>query len=351
MAIFSVSDVRVAGISAAVPKNTVHNSDYNWISREDREKLIETVGISERRIAPKGMTSGDICQTAAEELLDRMGWERSSVDLLVFVSQFRDYIIPCTAPILQDRLNLSRSCLAFDIPLGCSGYLYGMSVVASMLSQPGLNRALLLVGDVSSQNISYHDRRSYPLFGDAGTATALEQCETDEPMNFHLQTDGSGYDMIIIPDGGTRSPVTRGSFANQRISEGVIRSRTDVALNGKELFEFALTEVKPNIGTLLTECGIDQRSIDRFVFHQANRLMVEVIRKMMKIPEEKVPYSLKLYGNTITATIPLTIVSELRKEAEARSLRVLLSGFGIGLSWGSAVLRLENAVIPPLIEI
>lgn len=351
MAVFSVSNVRVAGVAAAVPSNKEYNRDYSWISKEEREKLIKTVGISERRIADKGITSGDMCYEAADELLKSMDWDRSSVDLLVFVSQFRDYIIPCTAPILQDRLGLSRGCLAFDVPLGCSGYVYGLSIVTSMLNQPGLNRALLLVGDVSSQNISYHDRKAYPLFGDAGTATAIEKCETDDPMSFHLQTDGSGYEMIMIPHGGTRKPVNKHSFSNKRIAKGVLRSDTDVALQGKELFEFALSEVIPNIRTLFKECGIEQDSIDHFVFHQANKLMIEVIRKMMKVPEEKVPYSLGLFGNTITATIPLTIVTELRKEANSRSLQVLLSGFGVGLSWGTAVLKLEDVVIPPLVEI
>jgi 3-oxoacyl-[acyl-carrier-protein] synthase-3 len=351
MASFSVSGVGIAGIAAAVPKNKALNKDYNWISVAEREKLIKVVGISERRIAKKGVTSVDICEAAANKLLEDLEWDRSSVDLLVFVSQFRDYIVPFSAAILQDRLSLSTQCLAFDIPLGCSGYAYGLSVVSSMLGRPGLNRALLIVGDVTSHSVSYQDKSLYPLTGDAGTATALESDANAEPMAFNLNTDGSGYDMITIPDGGTRNPVNKNSFTKKRVSKGIWRSNTDVAMKGEELFEFALREVAPNIRTLLKSIGLKPDAIDNFVFHQANRLMIEIIRKTLKIPEERVPYSLGLFGNTNTATIPLTIVTELSNQLKEGPQRLLLSGFGIGLSWGAVVLKLENIMIPPLIEI
>lgn len=352
MAFFQVPNIRIAGISACVPESEFHNKDYDWIGEKERVTLIKTIGVESKRHAQKGTTTSDLCYESANKLIDELGWNKSEIDLLVFVSQSRDYIIPATAGLLQSRLGLSKSCIAFDISLGCSGYVYGLSVIGSMMATGAIKKGLLLTGDISTLNTSYKDKSAFPLFGDAGTATAVEICKDGAPMKFNLQTDGSGYDAIIIPDGGIRNFADKEtSFEYHEISDGIIRNNLNIVLDGIKVFNFSLREVKPNILKLLKEYDISIDDIDYFVFHQANLLMNETIRKQLKLTPEKVPVSLKKYGNTSSASIPLTIVTELSKQVTSTKLNILLSGFGVGLSWGSVQLELDNIVCPPILTL
>ncbi len=350
MAVLEISNVGVSGISGAVPKRVYNNLDYDWISEKDRKMLIKTTGIMTRHIAPLGMTTGDLCTVATEKLIKELQWDKDSVDLLVFVSQSRDYMLPATACILQDKLGLSKNCLSFDVNMGCSGYVYGLSIISGLMSSGSLKRGLLLVGDISTISTSYKDKSAFPIFGDGGTCTALEY-KKDEKLVFNLQTDGSGHEAIIIRDGGFRNYLNKSSFDAVKYEEGIERSRSQLELNGLEIFNFSLTEVKPNILKLLEKTETAIEDVSYFVFHQANRLINESIRKKLKLPEEKVPYSLGKYGNTSSASIPITILSELRDKVTQGKNTVLLSGFGVGLSWGSVLLNMDNIVCPEIIEI
>jgi len=352
MPLFNISDVKIEGLSAAVPSKRIKNADYKWLSESEREKLIKTTGINERRVAPEDITSSDLCKEAAQSLMGQLNWSPESIDILIFTSQTGDYIIPPTAPILQNKLYISQNCMAFDLTMGCSGYIYGLSIASSLLSQTGLNRALLLVGDVASKYTSYHDKSSYPLFGDAGSATALvKDSSHNSSMAYNLQTDGSGYDTIMIPDGGTRHPATKSSFDKNKKDEGIIRSKVDVQLKGEQLFEFTNREVAPNIEKLLEYSDQKKSDINYFILHQANRLLNETVRKTLNIHESKVPYSLHNYGNTITASIPITLITQLKNKLEKNHLNLLLSGFGVGLSWGSVNLKTNKINCLELIEI
>lgn len=350
MAIFQVPNINIIGISACVPEDVYSNYDYDWIGEKERETLIKTIGVEKKRHAKKGTTTSDLCFEAANELIEDLNWSRSEIDLLIFVSQSRDYIIPATAGLLQERLSLSKSCIAFDVSLGCSGYVYGLSVIGSMMSTGQIKKGLLLTGDISTLNTSYRDKSAFPLFGDAGTATAIELQDDANAMKFNLQTDGSGYDAIIIPDGGIRNFAEKEtSFEYHKISDGIFRNGFNISLDGIKVFNFSLREVKPNVLKLLKESNIEIDNIDYFVFHQANKLMNDTIRKQLKIDADKVPSSLKDYGNTSSASIPLTIVTQLGKEVESKELTFLLSGFGVGLSWGSVVLQVNSIACPPLL--
>ncbi|MCD4728298.1 MAG: ketoacyl-ACP synthase III [Pirellulales bacterium] len=350
MAIFSVPDIKISGISACVPENEYNNHDYDWISEKDREILIKTIGVEKKRFADKGTTTADLCFTAANKLLNNLNWDRNEVQLLIFVSQSRDYLIPATAGILQERLGLPKTCMAFDISLGCSGYVYGLSVIGSMMSTGRLKKGLLLAGDIPTLNTSYRDKSAFPLFGDAGTATAIELQKNAPEMTFNLQSDGKGYEAIIIPDGGIRNFADKEtSFEYEKIDEGIYRNKFNIALNGVEVFNFSLREVRPNVKKTLEFSSQSIEDIDYFVFHQANKLMNETIRRQLRLPEEKIPYSLKNYGNTSSASIPLTIVTELNKQVNNKKLKFLLSGFGVGLSWGSVILETENIVCPEIL--
>lgn len=352
MAIFQVPNISIAGISACVPETEFHNKNYDWITEKERETLIKTIGVESKRHAQKGTTTSDLCLVAAEKLIDELKWERSEIDLLIFVSQSRDYIIPATAGLLQNKLSLPKSCIAFDISLGCSGYVYGLSVIGSMMATGAIKKGLLLTGDISTLNTSYRDKSAFPLFGDAGTATAVEINPAAEPMKFNLQTDGSGYEAIIIPDGGIKNFANKEtSFEYHEISEGIIRNQLNIVLDGIKVFNFSLREVKPNILKLFSEYEVSSDDVDYYVFHQANLLMNNTIRKQLKLSPEKVPNSLKKYGNTSSASIPLTIVTELSEAVSNNKLKLLFSGFGVGLSWGSVLLNLEKIVCPPILTL
>lgn len=351
MSSFSLSNVRIAGIAASLPAQTVSNRDYDRISEKDRNLLIKTTGIEERRIAPASMTASDLCVAATEQLMQDLNWVPGDIQALIFVTQTPDYPVPATAMLLQDRLGLSKSCLAFDINQGCAGYVYGLATLSSLVASGGIKKALLLVGDTITHTISYEDKSSAPIFSDAGSATALEFVPDAPPMHFNLQSDGSGYKAIFIAEGGARTPVTAESLESVEIHPGICRAPNQLAMAGLDVFNFALREVVPNIKELLTFAGKTAEDPDYFIFHQANLLLNKSLQKKLKLPAEKVPLTLSKYGNTSCATIPITLVSELRNALTTQSLELAMSGFGVGLSWGSALIHTDKLVCSPLIEL
>ena len=350
MACFSVPNIKITGIAAAVPENVVSNRAYDRISEKDRKLLIKATGIEERRVAPDDLCATDMCVAAAEKLLAQLAWDRSEIQALIFVTQTPDYQMPGSSMILQQRLGLSTACLAFDINQGCAGYVYGLATLSGLMSGGQIKKGLLLVGDTITRTISLEDKSTSPIFADAGTATALEWSEDAPEMTFNLQTDGAGYEAIIIREGGARNKLTEDSLKPEELDSGICRAPNQMAMNGLNVFQFALKSVAPNIRELLEKTGKTTEAYDYFVFHQANMLLNESIRKKLKLDKEKVPYTLQKYGNTSCATIPLTIVSELSKEITSRNIALVLSGFGVGLSWGSATITLDQIACPALIE-
>ncbi|MCK9612059.1 MAG: ketoacyl-ACP synthase III [Bacteroidales bacterium] len=350
MALFSIPRVNISGLNCCVPKNAVSNKDYKWLGDKERELLIKKTGVVEKRQAPHGMATSDLCFVSAEKIIAGLGWDKEEIGLLLFVSQTPDYVLPATSCILQERLGLSKNCLAFDVNLGCSGFVYALSVAGNYVSNCNINKALLLIGDVNPY-ASYRDKTTYPLFGSAGAAVALEHNADVPLMYFNLQTDGSGHKAIHIPGGGMRHFLTKEMFHYKRYAKGVIRNQIQVSLDGFEVFNFSLREVVPNIRTLLDFSGCGQDDIDYFIFHQANLLINDSIRKKMKLEPEKVPYSLDKFGNTSSASIPLTINTTIQKQFSSEKLTLLFSGFGVGLSWGSVMLQTENVYCPDIIEL
>ncbi len=351
MAFSAIHNVAIRGISAAVPKTIESNWEYPFLSESEKKLLIKTTGVEFRRRAEKGMATSDLCYEAAKKLIDELGWSPSEIDALIFVSQSSDYYLPATAIILQDRLGLPTSCMALDVGLGCSGYVYGLSVLSSILSATGLKKALLMAGDVSSATCSFEDKSTYPLFGDAGTVTALEFDDSAQSMTFELNSDGSGYEAIIIPHGGVRNLATKASFDKKEISPGIQRADLNLALNGLDVFNFSVTKVPKSINAFLAKTNTSPDNYDYFLMHQANLLMNETIRKKTKFDKEQVPYSIQQYGNTSSASIPLTIVAELRDRTKEERLNVLMAGFGVGLSWGIASVELAHIKCPKIIEV
>jgi 3-oxoacyl-[acyl-carrier-protein] synthase-3 len=347
MALFTTNSMSIKGIAAAVPINKEENCNYDYITVAERNLLIKTTGIKSRHIAKKGTTTADLCFGAAEKLIAELKWDKSKIDLIVFVSQSPDYILPATSILLQHRLGLPKTTAAFDISLGCSGYVYGLSVIAGMLSTGGFRKALLLAGDISTYGLSPEDKSTWPLFGDAGSATAIEY-DPNGKVFFNLQSDGSGAEAIIIPDGGMRHPINNDSYIKQEVEKGIVRHRRNLWLKGLDVFSFSVREAPANISALLQFAQIDIAEVGQYIFHQANLLMNETIRKKLKIPAEKTPYSLPEFGNTSSASIPLTMVANLCGQMK-HPQKWIFSGFGVGLSWASCYLETTTVVCPELI--
>lgn len=352
MALLSVNNINIKGISACVPKATIFTADYNYISEKERELFEKNVGIKERRVAPAHLTTSDFCFHAAEKLINELNWDKNEIDCLIFVSQSPDYFLPATSILLQKRLGLKTSTLAFDINLGCSGYVYGLSVLSSLLSSGQLKKGLLLVGDKSTLSTNYEDKSTFPLFGDAGTATALEYTDGNDPIYFNLQSDGGGENAIKIQHGGSRFSVQPDTFEIKEIEPGVNRSKRHLQLDGIEIFNFALREVAANTKQLLEFSKTNLEEIDYYIFHQANYMINESVRKKLKITDKtKVPYSIQKFGNTSSASIPLTIITELRNQLSTTNKTLLFSGFGVGFSWASCILKTKSLICSELIEI
>jgi len=353
MADFSISNVAVKGMTACVPKDHVVNTQASVAGLDTSEmlKVVAMTGIDKHHLSPPHICTSDLCFEAAEKLIDKLNWSKEDIEIVIFVSQTPDYILPMTSAILQQRLGLSTRCVAFDMSIGCSGFVYGMSVIAAMMSASKIKKGLLLVGDTITKLISKQDRSTFPLFGDAGTATALAYDEAAHEMDFSLSTDGSGHRAIIVHDGGQRSPFTEQSLLPQSFEGGIERSQQQLYLNGMDVFNFSISKAPASFQQMMSFKNKTIDAFDYFVFHQANKLMNETIRKKLKIEPTKYLYSLQKYGNTSSATIPLTLVSELQEELSHRQLSLGLCGFGVGLSWGSMTLTTDHIVTLPVIEL
>lgn len=352
MANFSIQNVALTGIAVAVPKTKKINLDDVFFSREDINKFISTTGISEYRVADDTTTTSDLGFEAAQKLILEMNIDKNEIDILVFVSQTPDYVnIPNTAPIIQDRLGLSNKCLAFDLPLGCSGFIYGLSTIASYMQNPAIKKGLLICGDTLSKIVGNNDKSTALLFGDAASASILERKESNSIMHFNLGSDGGGYKAIIVNDGGSRKPFNENSLEIIDYGEGIKRNQCELSLDGMDVFSFGITQAPKSVKELLAFVDINIEEIDFAIFHQANKMMNEMIRKKLKLEKEKVPYSLDKFGNTSSASIPITMVTELKNQLRNDENKLLLCGFGVGLSWGSCYLTTENLAVLDLIEI
>jgi 3-oxoacyl-[acyl-carrier-protein] synthase-3 len=323
----AIENVTVAGISAVVPSKSVNNNDLSEIYGVDEtKKIIKSIGVEKRHIVNQNQTASDLCFQSAISLLEKLNWDNESVDAVIFVSQTPDYQLPATACVLQHRLGLSNDTIAFDINMGCSGYVYGLYVASSLIKSSN-GRVLLLVGDTISQIVKPGDRSTELLFGDAGTATALEY-KQDSCLKFELGSDGSGAKHIIAKQ-------SNNIFANDRgLNTGFLE------MNGGEVFSFTLSRIPKLIKSFLQDIKLTQDDISQCVFHQANRFMIQHLAKKSKFNMEKVPLSIVEYGNTSCASIPMTLCHARPKT----KLPSLLVGFGVGLSWGAVLADLSKTV-------
>jgi 3-oxoacyl-[acyl-carrier-protein] synthase III len=337
----SVSGSRVAGVVSCLPSRVVDNSRFVERFGDKALEIERMTGVRERRWTGANETTADLCQRAADVLLNGLRWQRDSVDALFFVSQTPDYRLPATACALQDRLGLSKHIIAFDVNLGCSGYLYGLWLAMTTVASGGARRALLLVGDTITKTVDPNDRSTAMLFGDAGTATAVE-IDANGQARFILGTDGSGERQLIIAEGAYR-----GSLADPSGPSG---AKADALyMDGGAIFNFTLATVPPLVGATLKQGGGEEQ-FDAFLFHQANAFMLKHLSKKSRLPSEKIPINIERFGNTSSATIPLLMSTNLADTLREKTMRLGMFGFGVGFSWGSADLEVGPLACVETIE-
>lgn len=343
MSFLRIKNIKVAGISACVPETIVRNTNsvVNNV-HYDAESFVKSTGVAQRHMSEE-LTTSDLCYKATNKLLDDLGWERESIDVMLFVSQSQDFILPATSCILQDRLKLSKNCFCEDISLGCSGWTYGMATLASLMSSGEMKRGLLLAGDAKK-----HYPADDPLFGYAGTATAIEYVEGERGFYFNFGTDGSGYADIIVPEGGSRNPLSPDSFRKETV-DGKEYSRLETRMKGMNVFLFATSKVPLSVKHLYEHYKLDLNSIDYLVLHQSNLKILNLIQRILKLPKEKVPTCLDEFGNTSSASIPMTIVSRLSEKLNGNKKDITCCGYGVGLSWATLNMQVSNIKIPKVI--
>jgi len=352
MAIVSFSGVGIKAMAAAVPPNKIDNYAYTqYFPADEVKEVVDKIGVYERRFADENTCSSDLCFAAAEKLFADNSIDRSEIDLLVFISQTPDYRMPATSVILQHRLGLQNSTIAFDINLGCSAFIYGMAVVYSMMEKTNLRKALLLDGETRSKVYSPKDRRTAFLFGDGGVAALIERNEKFGESFFSLNSDGSRENLIKINAGGYRIPSSPETLKEKVVDEyGNIRNEEQGYMNGGDVFTFVNREVPTDIKRMLEYTGRDKDSFDYIIFHQANNFINTHLAKKLKLDVKKIPSTIEKYGNTSSVSVPLTIVSELKDKMQGEK-ELLLSAFGVGMTWATAIVKFVDLKISNIVEI
>lgn len=352
MAILKYDGVGITAMAAAVPHTVIKNYDYTEYFPADQVKeVVDKVGIYERRFADANTCSSDLCYAAAERLLTDYHVNRNEIDLLVFISQTPDYRMPSTSILLQHRLGLPNSCIAFDINLGCAAFCYGLSVIYGMMESGCIRKALLLDGETRSKVYSPKDRRSAFIFGDAGVAALIERDNKFSKSWFSLNSDGSRGDLIMIKGGGYRFPSSVETLKEKIVDEyGNIRNDEQGYMRGGDVFKFVIQEIPRDIKNTMEIAGMSKDDFDYIVFHQANNFINSYITKKMKLDIDKIPSTIAKYGNTSSVSVPLTIVSELQEKLDGNKY-LLLSAFGVGMSWATAIVPFVDCRISEIVEV
>lgn len=351
MAFVEVNNIKIKGLTVCVPHNVVENLSYSVVPESERQTFIQAIGIERRRVADQNVCTSDLCFNAAEDLINELGWSKDEIQLLVFISQTPDYRMPATSCVLQHRLGLPRTCMTIDVAQGCSGYVYGLAVVGSLVSSGTIKKALLLVGNTQNKNVNYNDQSTWPLFSDAGSATAIEYCpENGDNFKLSFMTDGGGEKTIIIPDGGYRNMVTPDSFVEFDYEGGIKRNNLNLFMQGDDVFAFVIGNIPKATKAMYEYFNINPDSIDYFLIHHASRFIIDKLKKKLSIPDEKAPIILKDFGNSSNASIPIIMANEIKEEILNRSLQLYISGFGVGLSLGVGVINVNRFDCCKMIE-
>ena len=347
MSFFSFENISITAVASAVPAEIVEVDSYKPQFGNDTVERFKTLtGIKQfRRTAPH-QTASDLGYAAAEDIIKQKNVGRDSIGALVFVAHSTDYRRPATACVLHKRLELSKECVAFDVSLGCSAFVYGLQIACSLMANSDIEHALLIVGETLTKMTYPKDKSVAMLFGDAGGAVLLEKKQGSEIKGL-LRTDGTGYRAIIAPAGGFRN---MHADAKPMIwDDGNERTLYNTYMNGTDVFNFSISDVPKAIKDFLQKTNSTVEDYDYYIMHQANYFIHKQLSKKLKMPLEKMPVCLDRYGNSSAAALPLTLCDRFGNSDEG-TIKTLLCGFGVGLSWGVASVTLETDGIYPIIE-
>ena len=341
-------NVKVQAVASYLPEKVFEMSSlYERFGEHYMKNAMKATGVERVRIAEPDVTSSDMCYEAAKFLLDKEGVDKSEIDGLIMNSQTHDYILPPTAVILQDRLGLSRDIIAQDMNFGCSGYVLSLLQAAVWISSGLCGKVLVLNGETITRRVNPEDRASVVLFGEAGSATLMTKGEGS--IAFKVYTDGSGWDKLYIPAGLFRMPASEKTKDLVYDANGNGRALEDMYMDGEAIFSFVISKVPGEIKELLSAVKWTKDEVGLFAFHQPNEIMIKFLAKLMKVPSEKMPVNVKNYGNTSSTSIHLLLTDLLPGEGDCNLDKVVLSGFGVGLSIASAALDMSGTrFYPPL---
>ena len=342
-----VNNVRVLGISSVVPSEEFDLRDEKNLYDGDQrriERIISSSGFLKRRVSPLNVMTSDLCYEAAENVILNTKISRDKIDGLIFISYTPDYLMPATSYVLHKRLGLSKNCIVVDIPQACSGYEIGL-YQASMMINYGCKNVLLLVGDSFSKFSDMFNNSSAPIFSDAGTATILTYDKFSRNTYINIFSNGEGYSSLMCKNGGFKNIPTRDMFYDNGLF------KYESSMDGGKIFDFALYEVSNGINSILEFSKIDKSEIDYFVMHQANKLILKTIATQIGVSEDKIPMkTITEYGNQCGASIPCTISNELFLDIISKNNKLLLSGFGVGLSWANVIIDMNQIYCSGIIE-
>jgi 3-oxoacyl-[acyl-carrier-protein] synthase-3 len=326
----------IKAINYYLPQKVLTNEDLIQDFPEwNIDKIVEKVGVNKRHIAAEHETAADLAIEAAKKLFEQ-GVDKGSIDYILFCTQSPDYFLPSSACIIQDRLGLSKDIGAIDFNQGCSGFVYGLSLAKGLILGNIAKNVLLLTGETYTKKLHIRDKGNRTIFGDGASATLVSTDGIAEIGEFNLGTDGSGAENLIIKTGAARNLEKSGQVTYDDDNNPV--SQDYIYMNGSEIFSFTLAAVPSLVNKTLEKNNIKKEDIDLFIFHQANKYMLDFLRKRTKIEQEKFYIYLSEVGNTVSSTIPIAICEAMKTDVLKKGMRSLLAGFGVGYSWGGVVL-------------
>jgi len=329
---------KISRIEIHLPSSIRSNKELaEKFGRWDPENMEKKVGIRERRIASPDETAADLAFHAAEKVLKN--YNREHIDMLIFCTQSPDYFLPTSACLLQERLRLPNTTAAFDFNQGCSGYIYGLSMAKAYINSGIANTVLLLTAETYSKHIHEKDLGNQSIFGDGAAATIIERSDKEHIFDFILGSDGSGKENLIVKNGGFRNQNTINAVPKET-SSGDIYTDNHIFMNGPEIFNFTIKAVPQAVNACLEKNKLSLDEINYVIFHQANKFMIDYLRKKLKISPDKFYSNMLLTGNTVSATIPIAMKDAYEKNLIRSGDKVLLCGFGVGYSWGAVVIEI-----------
>jgi 3-oxoacyl-[acyl-carrier-protein] synthase III len=329
---------KISNVECYLPERILSNSELEKIySGWSAEKIESKTGIKERRVCGENETALDLALGACSQLFKK--FDKYKIDFVLLCTQSPEYLLPTTACILQDRLGLKKDIGALDFNLGCSGYIYGLALAKSLINTQIASCVLLVMAESYTKYIHPMDKSNRTIFGDAAAASIIERSEEEHILEFVLGTDGSGYNNLIVPNGGLRNRYNIEAL-EETDETGAIRTQNNIYMNGPEIFNFTLNSIPAVYNNILLKNNMTIENIDYVIFHQANKYMLDYLRKKIKIPEEKFYSDMLLTGNTVSVTIPIALEQSLKDKILKPNDIVMLVGFGVGYSWGATIIKI-----------